>query len=134
MGTKSTAARASESKKLLNYGFSFFESATLVKSDAPLETARVWKGTKQNIDIGLLEPINKTIQKGSANLHETKILINPELMAPISKGDILGTLSITLEGELIHEQSVVALHDVVEAGFFARLWDSVKLFFFGLLN
>ncbi|MCJ8311556.1 MAG: D-alanyl-D-alanine carboxypeptidase [Saccharospirillaceae bacterium] len=134
MGTESKAARTTESKKLLNYGFSFFESATLVKSYEVLTSARVWKGVTQNINIGVLQPINKTIQKGTTKLHTTEITINSGLMAPILKGDILGQLTITLEDKIIHQQSVVALNDVKQAGFFARLWDSVKLFFIGLFK
>ncbi|BCE00224.1 D-alanyl-D-alanine carboxypeptidase family protein [Marinicellulosiphila megalodicopiae] len=134
MGTKSTAARASESKKLLNYGFSFFESATLVSANESLHTARVWKGLASSIDIGLLEPINKTIQKNTRDLHDIQIEIDPTLEAPIAKGDVLGKLVITLEGEIVHEQVVVALNDVEQAGFFARLWDAISLFFFNLFN
>ena len=134
MGTTSNAARSSESKKLLNYGFSFFESATLVAGNESLHTARVWKGTSESVNIGLLEPINKTIQKGTRDLHEIQLEIEPTLKAPIMKGDVLGKLSITLEGKVVHEQSVVALDNVEKAGFFKRLWDGIKLFFFGLFN
>ena len=123
MGTKSSAARSSESKKLLNYGFSFFESATLVASYEPLHNARVWQGMTQSVNIGLLEPINKTIQKGTRDLHEIQLEIDPTLKAPILKGDVLGKLTITLQGKVVHEQAVVALDNVPEAGFFKRLWD-----------
>ena len=134
MGTKSSSARSSESKKLLNYGFSFFESATLVASYEALHNARVWKGTSESVNIGLLEPINKTIQKGTSSLHEIQLVIDPTLTAPILKGEVLGKLTITLEGKVVHEQSVVALDNVPEAGFFKRLWDGFKIFFFGLFN
>ncbi|MBA1332830.1 D-alanyl-D-alanine carboxypeptidase, partial [Candidatus Endoriftia persephone str. Guaymas] len=58
MGTKSEKARASASQALLNYGFRFFESHRLYSAGETLNRARIWKGNKPQIALGLAHDLH----------------------------------------------------------------------------
>lgn len=129
MGTKSEEARAVESQKLLNYGFRFFRNHTAYKADTTLATPRLWLGKQNQVELGLTEDLTITIPQGAGNNLEVVTNINPDLKAPIAKGDKLGSVSIMLNGDTVKSADLVALHEVERAGFFARLWDHVLMFF-----
>ncbi|MNN79476.1 D-alanyl-D-alanine carboxypeptidase DacC precursor [compost metagenome] len=60
--------------------------------------------------------------------------LNPQLIAPINKGDVIGKVEVKMEDQVVHSADLIALETVEEGGFFRRLWDSIRLFFFGLFN
>lgn len=60
--------------------------------------------------------------------------MNPQLMAPINKGDVIGKVEVRSEDKVVHTADLIALEGVEEGGFFRRVWDSIRLFFFGLFN
>jgi serine-type D-Ala-D-Ala carboxypeptidase (penicillin-binding protein 5/6) len=46
-----------------------------------------------------------------------------QVVAPLKKGQAVGTLRISLDGKLLMERPLIALESAPEAGFFGRLWD-----------
>lgn len=134
MGAASESSREQESLKLLSYGFRYFTTRTLYSAAAPLNTSRVWAGMTDTIDLGLDSDAIVTYPKGEDNQLKAQLNIQPVIKAPIKMGDMLGTMTVTLEGEVVLERQLVALADVPEAGFFKRIWDSILLFFFNLMN
>lgn len=133
MGTESEAARARETQQLLNYGFRFFETYNAYQAGEALSTARVWKGQADEVRLGLADDIALTIPRGSHDKLEASMSLQPDVSAPIKAGDILGQVIVTLDGETLLEQPLVALSDVQPGGLFKRLWHSVLLFFRGFL-
>lgn len=129
MGTASENARAIESQKLLGYGFRFFESHRLYAAGKPLANARVWKGEQEQLPLGLAQEIHITIPRGQyANL-KAALKVTPRIMAPVKKGDRYGTVEITIAGQKVMEQPLVALQPIPEGGLFTRLIDAAKLMF-----
>jgi D-alanyl-D-alanine carboxypeptidase (penicillin-binding protein 5/6) len=133
-GTTSPASRAAETQKLLTYGFRYFESKTFYHKDQQLAEARVWKGTTEQVKVGLAQDLTLTLPKGQVEKLQPAIQVNPLLEAPLAKGAVVGKVDLTLDGKVVDSVDLVTLEAVEEAGLFRRLWDSIRLFFFQLLN
>ncbi|HKK55100.1 D-alanyl-D-alanine carboxypeptidase family protein [Marinobacter sp.] len=134
MGASSTTVRAQEIQKMLNYGFRYYQTERLFSTGQELMQARVWSGTTDQLSLGTLEDVYVTIPRGSRDSLESVIELDTVIKAPVSVGDELGRVKVTLEGETVVDQPVLALSDVPEGGFFKRIWDAIKLFFFQLFE
>jgi len=133
MGTRSEEARATESQKLLAYGFRYFQTHKVYESGAKLNTTKVWAGMSDVLDLGLQEEIFLTIPRGAQDDLVAEMLIDEVIKAPIKAGQELGKLTIRLNDEQLVDVPLVALQAVDEAGFFARIWDALVLFFMSFL-
>ncbi|MBB6342292.1 D-alanyl-D-alanine carboxypeptidase (penicillin-binding protein 5/6) [Pseudomonas fluvialis] len=133
-GTANESARAAETQKLLTYGFRFFETKTFYQKGAELAKAQVWKGATREVKAGLASDLSLTLPKGQLAKLQASMNLNPQLVAPIKQGDVIGSVQVKLGEEVVHSADLVALEAVEEGGFFRRLWDGIRLFFFGLFN
>jgi D-alanyl-D-alanine carboxypeptidase (penicillin-binding protein 5/6) len=129
MGTKSERARKVESKKLLNYGFRFFETYTPYKAGEKFVANRVWMGDSKEVDLGILVDTPITIPRGQRKNLKANFELTKQLTAPLTKGDVVGKLFLQLDGEDIAEYPLVTLQKVNEGSMFSRLVDYVKLQF-----
>ncbi|MDH1292893.1 D-alanyl-D-alanine carboxypeptidase [Comamonas terrigena] len=127
LGTASENARSGESQKLLNWGYTAFDGVKLFDAGQPVEEARLWKGQKDALKIGQESAIVVTVPAGSAGKLTTQVVRKDPLVAPIAKGQNVGSLKVLLGADTVAEVPVVALEDVPEAGFFGRLWDAIRL-------
>lgn len=134
MGTSSEQARAAETQKMLTWGFRFFETKTFYEPGQVLSQARVWAGVENEVALGLADGLVMTMPKGQAEKLEAGITMNSTIKAPITAGDVLGQVEVKLGEEVLHSAPLVALADVEQAGLFGRLWDNIRLFFYGLFN
>jgi serine-type D-Ala-D-Ala carboxypeptidase (penicillin-binding protein 5/6) len=129
MGTDSERARKVESKKLLNYGFRFFETYTPYKAGEKFVTNRIWMGDVKEVDLGILLDTPITIPRGQRKNLEASFELDKQLEAPLAKGTVVGKLFLRLDGEDIAEYPLVTLQEVNEGGMFSKLVDYVKLQF-----
>ncbi|PCJ16542.1 MAG: serine-type D-Ala-D-Ala carboxypeptidase [Gammaproteobacteria bacterium] len=127
MGTKSPAARAQESQKLLTYGFRFYETHTLSKANEAIKESKVWMGEQDTIELGVNQEFKATIPRGQLDNISTTVSIDPIIKAPITKGTRYGTVTLALEGELLAELPLVALHDLDTGSLFKRVVDYLIL-------
>jgi D-alanyl-D-alanine carboxypeptidase (penicillin-binding protein 5/6) len=134
MGTSSTKARKNDTRSLLNYGFRFYETVTALAPMTELERPRIWKGTEDYVSVGLLEESILTLPRGKQDKLVTQVVVNEPLEAPLAVGARVGTVTISLDGETVLEQPLVALESVEPGGFFARVWDTVLMWFTGLFG
>ncbi|MCX7189146.1 MAG: D-alanyl-D-alanine carboxypeptidase, partial [Methylotenera sp.] len=127
LGAATDAARASESQKLLNYGFQFFDSKLVYKQGQSINQLKVWKGNENQVAITVSDDLFLTVAKGEyANVKATMSTTQP-LIAPIKKGQVVGNIKFTLNGNVIHEHNLVAAKSIEAAGILGRAWDSIKL-------
>ena len=127
LGAATDAARASESQKLLNYGFQFFDSKLVYKQGQSINQLKVWKGNENQVAITVSDDLFLTVPKGEyANVKATMSTTQP-LIAPIKKGQVVGNIKFTLNGNVIHEHNLVAAKSIEAAGILGRAWDSIKL-------
>tara|TARA_R110001583_G_scaffold50189_6_gene156619 strand:- start:1977 stop:3134 length:1158 start_codon:yes stop_codon:yes gene_type:complete len=131
MGTRSDEARKVESKKLLNWGFRFFETITPYKANDQLANERIWMGQQANIRLGVAVDTPLTLPRNQSQNLKADFVIDNELRAPIQKGDKVGRVNYTLEDEAIASYDLIALETVEEGGIFSRIIDYIKLLFIG---
>ncbi len=134
MGTRSDEARARETQKLLAYGFRYYETRKLYQAGEQLQVQPVWKGKASEVALGVADELYLTLPRGLRGEIEVSIRTDEYLKAPISKGQTLGQVVLSIDGEVQAERPLIALGDVVEAGFFGRFWDSIRLFFARLFS
>lgn len=132
LGTKTDRIRFNESEKLLTWGFRFFETVTPIKPDATFVSQRVWFGDKSEVNLGAGEAGSVTIPRGQLkNLKASYTLTEPQLTAPLKKGQVVGTIDFQLNGKSIEQRPLVVMEAVEEGGFFSRMWDFVLMKFHG---
>ena len=129
LGTSSENARESESRKLLNYGFRFFETFKLHAALDPLTQIRIWKGEKQDVPLGLANSLYITTPRGKRNMIKAQMTVDSTIVAPIIKGHEYGEVDVKLGDEVIAKRPLIALEDVPEGGFWRRTIDNIKLLF-----
>lgn len=127
LGAPSESARATESQKLLNYGFQFFESHLVYKRGQAVSTLKVWKGAENTLAATVANDLYVTLPKGEYSRVKATVTSKQPLIAPISANQEIGSVQFTLDGKVIHESKLVAAKPVPVAGLFGRLWDSIKL-------
>jgi D-alanyl-D-alanine carboxypeptidase (penicillin-binding protein 5/6) len=133
-GTTSEAARAAETQKLLTYGFRFYETQTFYQKGAELAQSAVWKGDTHTVKAGLAEDLTLTLPRGQLKNLAATTTLNPQLTAPIAKGQVIGKVEVKNGDTVVHTADLIALDAVDEGGIFRRVWDSIRLFFYGLFN
>lgn len=124
MGTASATARANESQTLLNYGFRFFETHKLFDANAIMAEAKVKKGETSKLNVGVTEDVYVTAPRKHFGELKAETQIDKALMAPINKGDSVGTLSVSLGNEVVLSRPLVAMDSVAQGGLFRRLYDA----------
>jgi D-alanyl-D-alanine carboxypeptidase (penicillin-binding protein 5/6) len=127
LGANSDSARANEAQKLLNWGYTAFEDVKLFDANQPVVTPEVWKGTAKTAKLGRATPIVLSIPAGTAARVKTQVVRPDPLIAPLTKGQQVGTLKVSSGDQLLMEVPLVALEPVEQAGIFSRAWDAVRL-------
>ncbi|MGB5853813.1 MAG: serine hydrolase [Oceanisphaera sp.] len=127
MGASSERSRAAESKKLLTYGFRFYQTLTPYEAGTKLMDQQIWMGDKDTIALGVDKAVAVTIPRGQAQNLQADFTLDKSLRAPIVKGEQVGTLHLKLDGEDVITLPLVALEDVEQGGVFSRMIDYIKL-------
>ena len=127
MGSSGEKKRADDSQALLNFGFRFYESHLIYAAGQSVVESQIWKGEQDSIALGLLEPLQVTVQRGKYDQIKAVMDLPKPLLAPYSKGQQVGTLRLSLDDQVLIERPLVALADVPEAGFFGRMSDELML-------
>jgi len=125
----SDSLRATESQKLMNFGFQNFDAVRLYQKDQPVAEVRVWKGTESTLEIGFRRDLFLTIPKGTLAQLKATMETHQPILAPITGGQQIGVLKLTLAGKPYAEFPLMALDSVPLANVFARGWDSIRLMF-----
>ena len=127
LGADSENARANESQKLLNWGYTAFEPVKLFDAGQAVVTPPVWKGASAQVKLGRLQPIIVSVPQGMAGKIKTQVMRADPLLAPIAKGQAVATLRITLNEQPFLDVPLLALDGVEQAGIIGRAWDAMRL-------
>lgn len=135
MGTESMQARATESSKLLNWALQSFDTPKLYDADQAISQVKVYKGDSNTVNVGFTEAAYITVPHGEGKRLTPLLETVQPVLAPITKGQVLGTIKfVDANQQVVAQKEVVALSDVPEAGFFGCAWDSIVLWFKGLFG
>ncbi|MGV3068844.1 D-alanyl-D-alanine carboxypeptidase DacA [Proteus mirabilis] len=130
MGGHSSKGRDAESKKLLTWGFRFFETVKPLQVDKEFAAEPIWYGDTDKVQLGVDKDVYLTIPRGRLkDLKASYVLDNVELHAPVSKNQVVGTINFQLDGQVIEQRPLVVMNEVKEGGIFSRLIDYIKLLF-----
>ncbi|MDD3329200.1 MAG: D-alanyl-D-alanine carboxypeptidase [Zoogloea sp.] len=127
VGTTSDSVRAQESQKLLNWGYLAYDTVKVYSANQAVNEPRVWKGKENSVKAGFLSDFVLSVPKGDADKLKANVVSQQPLLAPIAKGQQIGTLQLSLGDKAIGEYPLVAIDDVPQAGWFGRLWDALRL-------
>jgi D-alanyl-D-alanine carboxypeptidase (penicillin-binding protein 5/6) len=127
LGASSENARANEAQKLLNWGFTAYEGIKLFDANQAVVTPEVWKGTQKTAKLGRTTPVIVAVPAGTATRLKTQVERPEPLIAPLTKGQQVGTLKITAGDQPLLDVPLVALETVEQAGIFSRAWDAMRL-------
>ncbi|MBD3670533.1 MAG: D-alanyl-D-alanine carboxypeptidase [Gammaproteobacteria bacterium] len=128
-GTDNENARAVESQKLLRYGYRFFSTYHIYDSSTELYKMRVWKGEKEEVPLGIDQPLYVTIPRGQYKKLKAKLNVDQDIEAPVTKGGQYGTVNVTLGGNELLNRPLVALEDIGEGSMWTVVKDSVLQMF-----
>ncbi|MGA3247295.1 MAG: D-alanyl-D-alanine carboxypeptidase family protein [Paraburkholderia sp.] len=129
MGEVKEHDRVEDSMKMLNYGYSAYDTVRLYKAGQVIETPRVYKGAEDTVRIGVKADQYITVPKGLADKAKPQIEHIDPLIAPIADGQQVGTVKLVSDGKVISQFPIVALQAVPQAGIVGRVWDSLMLMF-----
>jgi serine-type D-Ala-D-Ala carboxypeptidase (penicillin-binding protein 5/6) len=127
LGASSENARANESQKLLNWGYTAYEGIKLFDANQAVVTPEVWKGTANTVRLGRPQPVVVAVPAGTAGKLTTQVARPDPLVAPFAKGQALGTLKVMSGDQPLIDVPLVALDGVEQAGVLGRAWDAVRL-------
>ncbi len=134
IGAGSEQERAEDSKKLLTYGFRFYQKVEPYQAGSVLATQRIWMGDKSEIRLGTQQEIKLMVPRNLASKLKADFQLDRELHAPIKAGEVVGTIYLRGEGKDVAKYPLVALDTVEEGGIFSRLWDYLVLLIQQLLG
>ncbi len=129
LGARSDAQRTQDGLKLLNYGFEQFDSVKLYRAQQPVKVADIYRGARSTVSMGFAQDFYLLTPRGAVGRVKAEVITQRPIVAPVNRGTRLGTLRLTLDGKLLGDYPLVALHDVNVAGILGRGWDSIRLFF-----
>ncbi len=129
LGTSSDRARIDGSQSLLNYGFRFFETRLLYRAGQEVTSARIWKSANENSALGVLEDLYITIPRGSYNSLEMIQSVPAVVTAPVSQGQPVARITVSLDGEQLVDEPLRALDDNPTGSFWQRTRDGISLWF-----
>ncbi len=127
LGAGSNNGRAAESQRLLNYGLQFFETMKLYSANQPVTTLRIYKGTSGSLGAGFQRDFYVTVPRGSSQRIQAQVITRQPMLAPIARGQGVGTLRLTLEGKPVGDFTLTALSSIGVSGLIRRGWDSLML-------
>ena len=127
LGTASENARANESQKLLNWGYTAYEAVKLFEANQKVISPTVWKGASSSVPAGRTQSIIVAVPAGSAGKVKTSVERTEPLIAPIAKGQQVASLKVVLGEQTITQVPLQALEEVEQAGIIGRAWDALRL-------
>ena len=128
LGAGSREGRANESQKLLNWGYQAFDPVKLFDGGKAIATPEVWKGKERLAKLGSDAAVVIAVPRGEADKLKTTVERTEPLVAPLAKGQRVGTLKVTTAaGAPVAEVPLVVLEAVEQAGLFGRAWDAIRL-------
>lgn len=127
LGASSENARATESQKLLNWGYTAFDAIKLFDANQAVVTPNVWKGRGNQVKLGRFAPIVVAVPAGAAGRIQTQVARPEPLLAPLNRGQAVGALKVTLDQKPLVDVPLLVLDTVEQAGFVGRAWDTVRL-------
>ena len=129
MGTSSDQERINDTRKLLNYGFRYFERRLVAGTQNRFDLLYVKKGAGKGLQVHLKEDLYRLVPAGGGDGSKYQIYLPEPLDAPIKKDAVVGTLIVSIDDKEVARSDVYAMHEVKKINFFTEMWNGVKSWF-----
>lgn len=129
LNARSDGQRTQDALRLLNYGFENFDSVLLYRAGQTVKEMKVYRGEQPTVSMGFAQDFHMLVPHGGAARVKAEVITRQPMLAPLNRGQRIGTLRLTLDGHLLGDYPLVALQDVGVAGLLGRGWDSIRLLF-----
>ena len=126
LGSPNTDERFAAGRKLLDYGFANFALVRMTPPEEYLAPIAVSHGTEETVQTVCQETPAFLLKKGQRDGVEQSVYLPEKLEAPVKSGDVIGRVTVTLNGGEIGGYDIVAAEDVPRMGLLSAL---KKLFF-----
>ena len=127
LGTDGFKSREDASAALLNYGFTFFETVKAKSAGDVILKPEVYKGEEERVTLVPARDIWVTVGRGAAAELKTNATVKEPLIAPLTKGQTLGELTVSDGKEVVARVPLIAKDAVPEGGWWTRMVDGIAL-------
>ena len=127
LGARDENARVEAGQRLLDHGFRHFETRLLYAADIPAVRTRVWRGDQSTIPLGAGRNLYLTLPRGWHEKLHARVTVTESLIAPVQRGQAVGTIALDLDREPLAEYPLVALKQVGEGNLLQRTIDKIQL-------
>ncbi len=127
LGAQTDGLRATESQKLLNFGFQAYETRRVYAKGKPVAEPVIYKGTKSRVALGFAHDVWLTLPSGQFEGIRAVLDTRQPFVAPLAAGEKAGIMKLMRGNAPLAQFPVVALEDVPVSGFLSRGWDTLKL-------
>ncbi len=127
LGAASSEARANESQKLLNWGYTAYDVVKLFEAGQAVVSPPVWKGKSATAKLGSASAVVVSVPRGDGAKLKTDLVRTDPLVAPLAKGQVVGTIKVSAGGSPIADVPLAVLEPVDQAGLIGRAWDALRL-------
>lgn len=118
--------RNSETTSMLDYGFNMYSIDKLLDTDTPLDKVKVDLGKTTKVEIVPTEEVKILNSKTSDKRNVTYDLELNKIKAPVKKGDIVGTIKVYEEGNIINEIPATVKYDIDKASILTIYYRNFK--------
>src|SRR5580692_776275 len=126
--------RASEAKKMLEWGFRNFETRTLFAADQPVGYAKVFGGESRSVKLASREPIQVMVQKNGTDKLIARVIYNGPVRAPIEAGRQVGVVKVWRGGNIAVETPVYTAESIGKGSTMRRAIDGVSELVIGMFR
>lgn len=121
MSAQTPKIRFSEAQKLLDYGFNNYEFKQFGKKSDVIKNVSIDKGVSSNLDVILENDSGVLLKKGNTSEISQNITLDDTFSAPIIKGQKLGEVTYSINGEILDSVNLIASKNVAKLSFSAVL-------------
>lgn len=129
MGADGEHARAADDQALLNYGFRFYRTKRIYEANAPITQAAVWAGDRNQVPAGIQRDLYVTYPRPQESMLKTSLALDSDTTAPVSAGQTVGAVEVSLGSKVIAKEPLVALADVARGSLWKRAKDYIYRLF-----
>ena len=130
-GLKTSRQRSLESERILDWGYRVFSNYKLFKPRQIVTHAKVWMGDKSRVGLVLDKGLVMSLRKNIVDKINIKAVFNEPVPAPISKGDQIGKLLVSVPGKNQLEIPMYASQGVTKLGWFYRIGAAISYILWG---
>lgn len=122
LGAKTRTASAEATETLLNYGYRNYESDLVVQASQKIGVLRDAYLEPMTLAVGPAKPFYVSVPIGDKSRIKINLALKPSIRSAVAKGQVVGTITATVDGQVVSSTPAVALSDAEQAGFLARMW------------